>query len=533
MKRFTESSISIKILTALIGAILFGLLLSQASTLYAFQVSPLPEGNLITNPWFRAFSDPNDSALDGWTDAAGQNAYWSSSQKESNPSPDIVYSSICGNEPVYCGTSARMSFRNGQSGGIAQPNVDAYLYQIVAADASKTRLKFFMHWVSHIVDEADVVIYGATSPQGPWTAVWAPFYHSQSELEMPPEGGTIEDIWNQTGMLETVVTQGYPYYKVQFHVRLPDDISTGFKMTGVYFTVEDAIDGDVPTPTQTVESTPDATITAEPTVEPSPQDQLLLTATGVSETQIQVNWTDYASDGSKYTVQRSPDGVTGWSEVSRLRSNVSSYTDTGLDFGTTYFYRVQTTGTSTTRTSNVDPATTKGGTSPTLVPTPTATITVEPTAGPTDEPTAEPTSTATATKPAPTPTSTALAPTATSTSTAPASTATPTNPAPTPTSTPEPTTTPDSGDGLVLSATAISPTAVMLSWLDTVDDGSNYILERSLNGVSGWTQVSRLRAGNTAYADAGLQSGTQYFYRVYTIGTGNTRTSNVVSMTTQ
>ena len=73
----------------------------------------------------------------------------------------------------------------------------------------------------------------------------------------------------------------------------------------------------------------------------------------------------------------------------------------------------------------------------------------------------------------------------------------------------------------------------MLSWLDTVDDGSNYILERSLNGVSGWTQVSRLRAGNTAYADEGLQSGTQYFYRVYTIGTGNTRTSNVVSVTTQ
>src|SRR5688572_1551373 len=85
----------------LLVTLFFCSVIGSSFYVYAFQVPALPEGNLLTNPWFRAFDDPNDSALDGWTDAAGPDRYWSSSQKASNPSPDVVVSGLCGHEPVH------------------------------------------------------------------------------------------------------------------------------------------------------------------------------------------------------------------------------------------------------------------------------------------------------------------------------------------------------------------------------------------------------------------------------------------------
>jgi hypothetical protein len=95
----------------------------------AFQVEELPDDNLVRNPWFRDPQDPDSSSLDQWTDAAGLNKHWSSSQKKSNPTPDQIVSGDCGNQELYCGTSARLDPGAGQSGGVAEPGVDAYLYQ--------------------------------------------------------------------------------------------------------------------------------------------------------------------------------------------------------------------------------------------------------------------------------------------------------------------------------------------------------------------------------------------------------------------
>ncbi|MGH2537034.1 MAG: hypothetical protein ACRDHL_06550 [Candidatus Promineifilaceae bacterium] len=228
-----------RLLTTLFAVCLLGLagaLVLPSTGALAFEVAPLPAGNLITNPWFRSQTDPNASALDGWTDAAGLNADWSTSQKESNPSPDIVISGVCGQQLVYCGTSARLSLTPGQTGGVAEPFAHAYLYQVVAANPLKRHLKFFAHWVSHIVDPAEVTIYGGQSQNGPWTPVWTPFHYIQPEADPP-------DLWTNTGFLETTIDQGYSYYKVEIHARLPGEELVGFKMTGVYFSVASA-DGD-------------------------------------------------------------------------------------------------------------------------------------------------------------------------------------------------------------------------------------------------------------------------------------------------
>jgi hypothetical protein len=256
---------------ALIVAIFIGLAAGSAMYVRAFQVPNLPAGNLIVNPWFRDFSNPEISALDGWTDAAGKDKYWSSSQKESNPSPDIFVSGYCNQQPSYCGTTARLSDTPGKTGGLGIPGVDSYLYQVVSADSSKTKLKFFAHWVTHLIDPAEVVIYGGNSTNGPWTKVWVPFYIVQDEIIVPPDWCGIECLWEETGWLETVLPQGYSHYKIEIHARMPVGQEViGFKITGIYFAVVDANAND-PTPTvPSTTKTPHPSTMTPPPATPSP-----------------------------------------------------------------------------------------------------------------------------------------------------------------------------------------------------------------------------------------------------------------------
>lgn len=280
--------------SVLLGALLtVGLaLLAGVLSVSAFHVPAIPSDNLIVNPWFRAANDNTVSALDSWTDANGLNRYWSSSQKESNPSPDVFPSAVCGSQPTYCGTAARLSETPGESGGVGLPGVTARLYQVVSADPSHNQLTFFAHWVSHVIDHAEVNIYGSTGPGGPWTFLWQPFYHEQDSVVQPPPGGDVEDLWEMTGFLSVSIAQGYPYYKVEVEALLPQsDKQTGFKITGVYFRTQ--LDGgpgptsspppassrtpppgptNTPLPGPTVTPPPDATRTPQPdpTLTPTP-----------------------------------------------------------------------------------------------------------------------------------------------------------------------------------------------------------------------------------------------------------------------
>ncbi|MBC8010889.1 MAG: fibronectin type III domain-containing protein, partial [Burkholderiales bacterium] len=71
-----------------------------------------------------------------------------------------------------------------------------------------------------------------------------------------------------------------------------------------------------------------------------------------------------------------------------------------------------------------------------------------------------------------------------------------------------------------LAAVANSFSEVGLTWADNASDELEYIIQRSLNGTSGWRQVASVAAGTTSYTDTGLNAVTAYHYRVLAAGAG-------------
>lgn len=66
-----------------------------------------------------------------------------------------------------------------------------------------------------------------------------------------------------------------------------------------------------------------------------------LAANEVSSSEIDLTW-DTVTGATSYTLERSPDGSTGWSTV--YTGSTASFNDTGLTTATTYYYRVSATG---------------------------------------------------------------------------------------------------------------------------------------------------------------------------------------------
>jgi len=64
-----------------------------------------------------------------------------------------------------------------------------------------------------------------------------------------------------------------------------------------------------------------------------------LTAVAVSDTQINLAWTDNSTDEVGFKVERGPDGL-AWSPLVTLGANANSYPNAGLLPSTTYYYRV-------------------------------------------------------------------------------------------------------------------------------------------------------------------------------------------------
>lgn len=93
---------------------------------------------------------------------------------------------------------------------------------------------------------------------------------------------------------------------------------------------------------------------------PVPEAPVLLIATAASATSIDLLWTDASADETGFRIERSLDGSTGWAEVTTTAANAESYTDTGLDPETEYFYRaVAVNAGGDSDPSNVDSATTE------------------------------------------------------------------------------------------------------------------------------------------------------------------------------
>jgi YD repeat-containing protein len=65
-----------------------------------------------------------------------------------------------------------------------------------------------------------------------------------------------------------------------------------------------------------------------------------LSAGAASASQINLAWTDNSNNESGFRIERSPNG-SSWSEIATVGANATSYPNTGLTCGTTYYYRVR------------------------------------------------------------------------------------------------------------------------------------------------------------------------------------------------
>jgi len=66
-----------------------------------------------------------------------------------------------------------------------------------------------------------------------------------------------------------------------------------------------------------------------------------LGATANSAAQITLNWTDNATNEGGFLIERSPNGVSAWTQIGSVLNNVVNYADTTVAAGGTYYYRVR------------------------------------------------------------------------------------------------------------------------------------------------------------------------------------------------
>jgi predicted phage tail protein len=67
-----------------------------------------------------------------------------------------------------------------------------------------------------------------------------------------------------------------------------------------------------------------------------------LTAQAISSSQIGLAWTDASNNETGFKISRSLNGTT-FAQIATTGANITSYNDTGLAAGTTYYYRVRAT----------------------------------------------------------------------------------------------------------------------------------------------------------------------------------------------
>jgi hypothetical protein len=65
-----------------------------------------------------------------------------------------------------------------------------------------------------------------------------------------------------------------------------------------------------------------------------------------------------------------------------------------------------------------------------------------------------------------------------------------------------------------LTATRFSSTRIDLSWQDNTGDETEFRIERSPDGSTGWQQIATAGADATSYSNTGLSCNTAYYYRV-------------------
>lgn len=85
-----------------------------------------------------------------------------------------------------------------------------------------------------------------------------------------------------------------------------------------------------------------------------------------------------------------------------------------------------------------------------------------------------------------------------------------------------------------LTATALGETSIRLNWQDNATNETGFLIERSANGTSGWSQIGVVLANVTTLTDTGLTEDTHYYYRVRaTNDVGASGYSGIANATTE
>ena len=267
-----------------------------------------------------------------------------------------------------------------------------------------------------------------------------------------------------------------------------------------------------------------ATVTTLSANHPMPPSDL--SATGVSTSQINLSWTDNSTNETGFLIERSADGAT-WTQVGTAAANATSYQATGLAAATTYYFRVranngslnsQYSNTASAATQLPTPPTAPGGLSANAVSTnqidlswtdnsnnETAFLVEQSTDGTNwtqigttaaNVTTYQVTGLTHSTNYSFRVRGTSSGANSAYTSTASATTQTPTAP-----------TAPDN-----LTVDAVSDTQINVSWNDTSNNETGFLVERSTDG-NNWTQVGTVGANVTSYQATGLTAATTYYFR--------------------
>ncbi len=77
-----------------------------------------------------------------------------------------------------------------------------------------------------------------------------------------------------------------------------------------------------------------------------------------------------------------------------------------------------------------------------------------------------------------------------------------------------------------LQAATVSSAQINLTWQDNSSDETEFRIERSPDGSSGWTQIATVGANNTNYSSSGLSADTSYSYRVRAYRVGDVQNSS-------
>ena len=218
----------------------------------------------------------------------------------------------------------------------------------------------------------------------------------QAHAEISSDGS----VWNEIRTWTSADPVSYQYEDVdlspytmstQFWVRLSVDSGGNPKLfaDNVTYASRQALPAtatptatNTPTPTPTPTDTPTPTPTATPTPAPPAPPANLAATPGDSE--IVLDWDDNTEpDLAGYNVYRSTTMGGPYSKVNGPLVSVSTYTDTGLSNGTTYYYMVRAENTVPLESGNSNEVSeTPTSTPPTPTPTPTPTATPTPTPTP-------------------------------------------------------------------------------------------------------------------------------------------------------